>query len=243
MNYRVICASLILYSNSVLALDDSSMSAETIESDSHWWSGFTFTPGVGLRHLGLDVTRQSDGLSGNIAQSVAAKLFFSFSITSPSYDFNDHWGLTLRSYSSVVSLDSQFYSYDTTDPNTGANQGERIDVGTEVSGSYSYVVPTVHFKTAMPNGSFAVALGVGYWTSNLSGNIALTSNDKPTSATPKTPISLSTHDQLAYLFFMSYTTSGQWIYEMTVGGPSFSADGYDYKLEEVSLTVGKQFTL
>jgi len=215
----------------------------TVTNESHWWSGITFTPGAGLRHLGLDVTRKTDGYTGNIAQSVEAKLFFSFSITSPSYDFNDHWGLTLRSYSSVVSLDSQFFNYHTSDPNTGTDQGERINVGTQVSGSYSYIVPTVHFKSRAGSSAFAVALGVGYWTSNLSGDIILTNNDQPVAGMEKTGINLSTHDQLAYLFFMSYTNADEWIYEMTVGGPTFSADGYDYKLEEVSLTVGKKFTL
>jgi len=169
-------------------------------------------------------------------------LFFSFSITSPSYDFDRHWGLSLRSYSSLVTLDSQFYRYNNVDPNSSA-QGERINVGTEVSGSYSYIVPTVQFHSELAQGRFNLALGVGYWTSNLRGTIALTNNDQPSSATEKTPISLSTHNQLAYLFFMSYITNKNWIYEMTLGGPSFSADGYDYKLEEVSLTVGKQFVL
>lgn len=214
------------------------------DKQSHWWSGISFTPGVGLRHLGLDVKRKSDGYQGNISQSLEAKPFFSFSITSPSWNFDEHWGVTLRSFSSVVTLDSQFYSYDTVDPNTGTTQGDRIDVGTSVSGYYSYIVPAINYHTGSSGfGVFNVALGLGYWTSNLSGTIALTPDKHPTEATPKTQVDLSTNDELAYLFLMSYTTPGQWIYEMTVGGPSFSADGYDYKLEEVTLTVGKQFVL
>jgi len=239
MKLVVFFIGLTLVADPLYAIDENT--AE-MSSEYHWWSGFTITPGVGLRHLGLDVTRQSDGLSGNISQSLQAKLFFSISIISPSYDFDEHWGLTLRSYSSLVSLDSQFYNYGTTDPNTGADQGERINVGTEVSGSYSYIVPTLHYKARTAKGIYAAALGVGYWTSSLSGDIILTNNDQPASGMPTTPVSLSTHNKLAYLFFMSFTTNEQWIYEMTLGGPSFSADGYDYKLEEVSITVGKQFT-
>ena len=150
----------------------------------------------------------------------------------------------MRSYSSVVTLDSQFFDYNNNAvAGSGEAQGERINVGTKVTGSYSYLVPTVHYKASTQMGTFAAALGVGYWTSTLSGDIILTSNNQPVEGMPTTPVDLSTKNKIAYLFFMSFTNTNEWIYEMTVGGPKFSADGYDYKLEEVSLTIGKRFVL
>jgi hypothetical protein len=215
------------------------------EVEDHWWSGVTFTPGIGLRHLGLDVTRKSDGFQANIAQDVAAKFFFSFSISSPEYQFgHPNIGISLRSYSSFVTLDHQFVDSQIVNSTTGANSGDRIDVGTEVTGYYSYVVPAVHWKGIAPSGGiYKAALGLGLWTAKLSGDVALTPNNQPDRSTPKSKITLQTKNQIAYLFFMSYETKTGWLYEMTVGGPKFEDSEYDYQVEEVSLIVGKTFTL
>ena len=223
----------LLFTQTLVAADD----------DAHWWSGVTITPGIGLRHLGLDVTRKSDGFSGNIAQSTTAKLFYSISITSPEYSFgHSNWGISLRTFSSVVSLDRQFYSYDMVNEETGTNTGERIDVGTKVSGHYSYIVPAIYYKLILPeSGTYQVAAGIGYWTAKLNGNIALTNNDNPSYATAKTDISLETRDQLAYLVLLSYTGRRNWIVEMTVGGPEFEDSNFRYQVEEVSISLGKEF--
>ena len=91
-------------------------------------NGFTITPGVGLRHLGLDVVRKSDNFTGNISQDVAAKVFFSLSVESPKYRFGKSgWGLSILNQNTFVTLDSQWYQY--TNPLPDSPSGERRDVG------------------------------------------------------------------------------------------------------------------
>lgn len=204
-------------------------------------NGFTITPGVGLRHLGLDVVRKSDNFTGNISQDVAAKVFFSLSVESPKYRFGKSgWGLSILNQNTFVTLDSQWYQY--TNPLPDSPSGERRDVGTEISGRYSYLLPQIFFEAGRPgSGKFRVALGYGLWNAELNGNIKLTANDQPVFSTPTNNISINT-TQMAYLFSMSYRTRSQWLYEMTVGGPQFSDSNYNYKVEEVALTIGKTFT-
>lgn len=216
---------------------------------SHSWAddgvdllnGFTITPGIGLRLLGLDVVRKSDNYTGNIAQDVAGKVFFSLSVESPKYRFGKSgWGISIMNQNSFVTLDSQWYKY--TNPLANSPSGERRDVGTEISGRYSYLLPQIFFEAGRSGfGKFRVALGYGLWNAELNGNIKLTANDQPNFLTPLSNISINT-TKMAYLFSLSYRSKSQWLYEMTVGGPQFSDSTYNYKIEEVALTIGKTFT-
>lgn len=209
------------------------------EDTTHWWNGFTISPGVGARHLGLDVTRKSNGASGNISQSGTAQLFASLSVSTPEYRLGEsNWGVSLRMYSSFVTLDHQWYDYHTGDTTTGTVQGERVNVGTDVSGYYTYIIPSLNYGL----GGFSVSLGLGPWSSKFDGDMILTQDDQPVKGMPTSNISFSTQDTLAYMFSMSYTTTNAWLIEMTVGGTSFSDSDYKYEMEEVALTVGKTFT-
>lgn len=224
---KIITLLLMLMSLSVNAEDAVSL-----------WNGFSFTPGGGLRHMGLDVTRRSDGYTGNIAQDVPAKVFFSLHFESPKFRFgNSNWGMSLVNYNSFVTLDHQWY-----DDGSG-DSGERIDVGSEISGRYSYFVPQLFYETGRPGqGSFKFALGYGWWNADMDGTIKLTPNDQPTVLTPASAIDLKT-TQTGYLMTLSYRTRSDWLWEMSLGGLSFEDDVYDYKVEEVTLTVGKTFRL
>lgn len=210
------------------------------EDESHWWNGFTISPGIGARHLGLDVTRKSDGANGNISQAGAAQLFAAFSVTTPEYPLGDsHWGLALRMYSSFVTLDHQWYDYHSTDTTTGTSQGERVNVGTKVSGYYTYIIPSLDYRL----GGLLFALGVGPWSANLDGDIILTQDKRPAKGMPTSNVSFSTQNAIAYMVTLSYTSSNAWLIEMTVGGTQFSDSTYRYQMEEVAITVGKTFTL
>lgn len=201
------------------------------------WNGFSITPGGGLRHLGIDIIRKSDSFTGNIAQDVAAKLFFTLNVESPKYRFGESgWGISVINQNTAVTVDHQWYSY-----GGGATDGERINVGSEIKGRYSYLVPQLFFEAGRPgSGLFKVALGVGLWNADLSGTIKLTANDTPTTGTPASNVSIKT-TKTAYLFSMSYRTASNWLYEMSLGGPQFSDDTYKYKVEEVTITIGKTF--
>jgi hypothetical protein len=217
------------------------VAASAAADDYEIWNGFSFTPGAGLRHLGLDITRKSDGFTGNIAQDVPAKVFFTFNIESPKYRFdNSNWGVSIVNYNSFVTVDHQWYDYT---GGSSSTDGERIDVGTEISGRYSYLLPQVFYETGRPgHRSFKFALGFGIWNANMSGTIKLTPGNQPTVLTPSSDISINT-SKLGYLMTMSYRTETNWIWEMSLGGIDFGDAEYDYKVEEVTITIGKTFML
>ncbi|MFW2374697.1 MAG: hypothetical protein ACN4GM_16340 [Gammaproteobacteria bacterium] len=212
--------------------------ADSTKNDDHWWNGFSITPGIGFRHLGFDVTRKSDGYTGNISNAGFAQTVATISMTSPSVSLNRSGTISfeLQYYTALLELDHQFYAYGGTDPE-GGNSGERVDVGTSIDGYYSYLIPAIKARL----GYFAASFGVGYWISRFNGDIILTPNDQPASFMPTTSIDMSDRKELAYLFTMSWTTENNWIFLMSVGGTNFDDDLYEYKTEEVALIVGKHF--
>lgn len=214
-----------------------------VVDDGHWWNGFSITPGVGFRHLGFDVTRQSDGYSGNISNAGFAQTVFALNMTTPAIALTRGGGvkLEIQSYTALLNLDHQFYK-DGGTLSTGADSGQRVDVGTSVDGYYSYLMPAIKLEIGSES-KLAFSLGVGYWISSFSGDIILTANDTPASYLPKTKIDIGNRKDLAYLFTMSWTSSNRWTLMMSVGGTSFSDDAYDYKSEEVAIIFGKRFVL
>ncbi len=215
-------------------------SVSAVEGEDAIWNGFTFSPGVGLRHLGLDVTRKSDGFTGNIAQDVPAKAFITLNFESPKLYFgSSNWGLSIVNQNRFVTLDSQWYNYES--GTTGVASGERIDVGSEVSGRYSYILPQIFYETGRPNQpSFKFALGYGLWNANMNGTIKLTADNQPTNQTASSNINLRT-TQYGYLLTMSYRTKTNWLWQMSLGSVDFDDADYKYVIEEVTLTVGKTF--
>lgn len=211
---------------------------------SGWIGDFTFTPGFGLRHQGLHVTRVADGMQGSIAPGLSSKGFIAMNIESPSYQFGEsNWGFSVYGYAATVALDEQWVADGGTNPSTGSASGTYTDVGTRVSGQYSYVVPSLHYRIGVRDGSEAkFALGWGKWIASFSGNIILTPNDTPAPGMPTTPIDANVTKN-AYLVMMQYRSAGRWQTYMSIGGPTWKQNGYDLKLEEVALVFGYSFTL
>jgi hypothetical protein len=231
---RVIAlAVLVLIAGPALAADD----------DGGWRGNFAITPGAGLRHLGLDVVQQSTGLKGNLSNDVWDSAFVAVSIESPEYQFGrSNFGFTIYSYAANLSLDHQWVADGGTGP-TGTDSGSREDVGTSVSGHYAYVVPALHFRWPHGSGSETkFALGYGLWSANFSGDIILTSNDMPAPGMPTTPVNVRVR-KLAYLLLMQHKFANHWQVYMSLGGPQWEANGFEYKLEEVSVVVGYTFVL
>lgn len=214
------------------------------DDETHWWDGFSITPGGGFRHLGISIDRKSDGYHGNISNAGFAQAVATLNMTFNEFKLNEGGTLylELHSYTAFLKLDHQFYDYGTTNTATGANSGERVDVDTRIDGYYTYLMPSLKFKAQLPgSGEFAVSLGVGLWTSEFSGDIILTDDGRPINGMPKSDININTYKELAYIFNMSYATTTGWIYLMSVGGTTFDDDEYDYKIEEVAMIIGKRF--
>jgi len=220
---------LLLYSTSVMAAED----------ESHWWDNFSITPGAGFRHLGVDVIRKSDRFHGNISNAGFAQLVFSLNIVFNEFQIDDDGKvfIELNTYTSFIDLDHQFYE---TGSNGNSNFGERVDVGTSLSGYYTYLMPSLKYGLKLPKGGeMSASLGIGFWSSEFSGDMILTPDGRPVNGMPITDLSISTIDELAYMVNLKWQTADGWLYMMSVGGTSFSDDQYEYDIEEVSMIVGK----
>ena len=211
------------------------------ESDntSHWWDNFSITPGAGFRHLGVDVIRKSDSYHGNISNAGFAQVVFSLNMVFNEFQLDDDGRvyLELNSYTSLISLDHQFYEFGSSG---GANYGERIDVGTELSGYYTYLMPSIKYALKLSGGGeMSASFGLGFWNSSFDGDMILTPDGKPVAGMPTSNISISTFDELAYMVNLKWETRGGWVYLMSVGGTAFSDENYKYEIEEVSMIIGK----
>ncbi len=214
------------------------------DEDGGWRGALSFTPGVGLRHLGLDVVRKQDGWQGNLSNDVVDSAFAAMNIESPEYHFGkSNFGFTIYAYAATVTLDHQWVADGGSNAN-GTSSGSREDVGTSVTGYYSYFVPALHYRWPYAGGSESkLALGVGSWMAKFSGDIILTPDNTPSPAFgDKIPITLRVR-KLAYLLLLQHKFASGWQAYMTLGGPTWKQEGFDYKLEEVSLVIGYTFSL
>jgi len=205
----------------------------------HWWSGFSITPGIGFRHLGVDVVRHSDGYHGNISNAGFAQMVFTLNMVFNDFQLDEDGRvyLELNSYTSVINLDHQFYEMASAGD---TNYGERVDVGTELTGTYTYLMPSIKYALKLAHGGeMSASLGIGFWNSSFKGNMILTPDGRPSSGMAVSDLSINTVDEIAYLVNLKWETSGGWIYMMSVGGASFSDESYKYEMEEVSMIIGK----
>ncbi|OGW16792.1 MAG: hypothetical protein A2072_07435 [Nitrospirae bacterium GWC1_57_7] len=229
----------------LLILVSGNAAANSADEDGRWRGAFSFTPGVGLRHLGLDVVETTSGLGlqGNLSNDVWDSAFAAMSIESPEYQFGkSNFGFTIYAYAATVTLDHQWVSDGGTSP-SGTSSGSREDVGTSVTGYYSYFVPALHYRWPHAGGSESkFALGVGSWMAKFSGDIILTPDDMPAPGMTKTNIDVRVR-KLAYLLLMQHKFANGWQAYMSLGGPTWEQEGFEYKLEEVSLVIGYTFSL
>jgi hypothetical protein len=215
------------------------------ESDFWWWiRGFEITPGVGLRHFALDVHSKSNDNLGNVSNSIGKSAFASINIESPSFQFGkSNFGASVYFYGANVRLNEQFIADPGQDPNSGSLAGTRENVGTSITGYYSYLVPAVHYRLQGRDGSSVkFALGYGPWRGRFSGDVILTPDNRPTNGQPKTSIDTRV-SKWAYLFTMQYKFANHWQAYMTVGGPKWQDSQFRYQMEELSLVLGYTFIL
>jgi hypothetical protein len=189
---RPVLRALLLIVFAACAVPAAAAEEKEKDSDFWWWiHGFEITPGVGLRTLSLDVHSKSNGTQGNLSNNFGAGwLFGSINIESPSFQFGKtDFGASVYAYASGVRLDHQFVADPGQDPNGDQNSGSRQNVGTKVTGYYSYLVPALHYRKVAKDGSgFKIALGYGRWSGRFSGDVILTPHNRPATGLPKTPV-------------------------------------------------------
>ena len=71
--------------------------------------GFSTTPGIGVRLMDLTVSSKADGSRGTITNdgSFFSPMYVAVDIESPAYPLSDKVGVSVRSYATKFSLDTQ----------------------------------------------------------------------------------------------------------------------------------------
>ncbi len=199
--------------------------------------GVTITPGIGVRILDLQVTRNSDGATGTITSdgSVTGPLYAAISVESPTYLLSEKFGITARGHAASFSLSNQRVK------STTGQDGEDIhDLGTRVKGYYSYIMPTIFYRSVDPSGDSRVGLGYGYWKAWFSGDIILAKDNAATTAMAKTSISGSIDGKTGVLLFWQI----RWpkgLFEISFNNVKFSASDYKYAMQEINMLIGYHF--
>lgn len=199
--------------------------------------GFSITPGIGVRLLDIDVRSKADGSEGLITNdgSFFGPMYATISVESPVLLLSKKVGLTVRAHASKFTLDTQRVK---SQDGTSESGGDLTDLDTEVSGHYSYLMPTIFYRVADPSGEFRTGLGYGQWKIRFSGDIILSKDETAAESTPATEIDDSETKAGALLFF-------QWrgrraMFEIAFNRMDFSSSDFDYELDELNMVVGYQ---
>lgn len=227
----------------VLVIPANSLKAAIIEESepTHWWSGFSITPAIGMRMASMFATRKFDGYSGSIGTFDSSRVFYGLNFGSPEYEFGETGlGVSVQSYSSYVNMNSQWFDYGIEDPEPGEMQGYRVSLGTSMRGTYNYIVPMLHYELRLGRFAFRASAGIGWWAAKFNGDIVLAEDSRPSRFDAKTPFKANI-SQWAYLTSMTFKFPQGWSLYMNVGGPKWEDSRYRFKLQEVALALVKSF--
>ncbi|HLQ25133.1 MAG TPA: hypothetical protein VK138_04560 [Acidiferrobacterales bacterium] len=228
--HRMLAVAICLLSLSVLAEEESSQKKDSL-------LGWTITPGVGVRVLDLHVKRGSDGATGTITNdgSFTGPMYAALNVESPTLLLNEKVGVTVRGYATSFSLGNQRVK------STSAQGGEDIkDLGTSVTGYYSYVMPTIFYRSVDRTGDSRFGVGYGYWKTWFSGDIILAQDNAATATMAKTSISGSTDGKSGVLLFWQ----GRWprgLFEIAINNVRFATNNYKYEMHEINMLIGYHF--
>ena len=164
-------------------------------------------------------------------------LAFDIDVSTRDYDFyNTNFGWSLFLHSSSFKASTQV---------AGVNGGKikEHDLGTSVSGYYSYLIPALYYKPPGAEGKTKFGVGLGYGSARLSGT-ALFGPDRQVSTTePKSSLSTSANNVIAYMVFLDLKQPSSFHLRLSVGGPVFSDSEYKYIFEEFTFTISYTFPI
>ncbi len=228
----------------LLALAAGAAPVAAADDSWRWIRGFEITPGAGLRYLSVNVHDKAAGTQGNLSNSLGRSLFGAISVESPGYQFGgSNFGASVYLYAADVRLNEQLIAEPGMDPGATSISGTRQDVGTRLTGYYSYLVPALHYRLQGRDGSTTkFALGYGPWYGRFSGDVILTPDNRPSTGLPRTSIDTRLW-KTAFLFSVQFKFASHWQAYMTVGGPKWQDDSLRYEMEQISLVLGYTFIL
>ena len=201
--------------------------------------GFVITPGIGVRLMDLKVTDKANATSGTITNdgSLFGPMYLSIDIESPAYLLTDKIGVSVRTYASKFSLDTQRVE---TSPTSTQNSNGLVDLGTSVSGYYSYVTPTLFYRISeLGKGDTRIGVGYGWWKAWFSGDIALAPGSAADTGTPKTSVDGTTSDKGGWLLFWQ-ARGEHGMFEISLNSVSFPSANYRFELQELNMVIGYQ---
>jgi len=199
--------------------------------------GLSISPGISIKSAVIRIERKSDGQRADMTDSPGV-LSYDIDISSRDFDFpNSKFGMIVFLHSSYFKASEQF---------AGVNGGEvKIeDLGTSISGYYSYLIPAIYYKPKPEIGKaeMKLGLGVGYGSARFSGNASFGPDRMVSRTQPKTTLSTSANNVLAYMAFYDLKWP-KWRARVSVGGPRFSDSEYKYSFEEFTLTLSYTFSI
>jgi hypothetical protein len=198
--------------------------------------GLSISPGISIKSPVIRIKRRSDGQQADMTDSPGV-LSFDIDISSRDFDFpNSNFGVSLFLHSSYFKASEQF---------AGIN-GEEVkkqDLGTSLSGYYSYLIPALYYKHHIDEVEGKFGVGLGYGSARFSGSALFGPERMVSRAQPKSTLSTSANDVLAYMVFYDLEWPNSLRLRVSVGGPQFSDSEYKYSLEEFTLTLSYTFSI
>jgi len=226
-----------LLSMQVLAADAASTSVEG-KGDSLWYrifKGFTLSPGISVKSPTFELETKADGYSGRITASPGS-LGFDLDLALRGFDIpGTVFGLTLFSHS------ASFYTYKQFDDNP--DDSTMKDVGTKVTGWYSYLVPAVYYIKRENNRIFRLGGGIGYGALSYNGNLVLTDDGILPASPTRTAVSGVAEAAWAYMVFYDIDFANSWRLRVFIGGPRSNDKDYRVQLDEFNIALSRRFTL
>ena len=235
---------LILFCNSSYSAENTSTLESTL-TNINPLDIWRFTPGIGTRIVTLNVTRKSDGYTGELTNDdnvrdghIGDLLYLSLDIESPSWMFSKDFGVSIRSQTQSINIFRQRVT-----SSRFENDEDIADLGTSAQGYYTYIGPTLFAKLNNFNSLGLIerlGLGFVYWKANITGDIILAPNNDATSSMPKTNINDTINNTIGPFIYYQWLGK-RFLFELSLTSVTFSNDQYKSKLEELNLSMGVTF--
>ncbi len=164
-------------------------------------------------------------------------LAFDIDVSTRDYDFaNTNFGWSLFLHSSSFKASTQV---------AGVNGGKikEHDFGTSIKGYYSYLIPALYYKPPKAEVEMKLGVGLGYGSARLSGTALFGPDRMVSKTTPKSSLSTSANDVIAYMVFLDLNPPSAYHFRLSVGGPVFSDSEYKYIFEEFTFTISYTFSI
>lgn len=195
---------------------------------------WSFTPGIGVRVVSLEITRKSDKYTGTLTNdgSFTDPIYLSFDIETPGFLLSNNVGISVRSHSQTFSVSNQKVPSSTTQSGT-----DYANLGTSARGYYSYFGPTIFYRILERDGDIRYGAGYGKWKAWFEGNIILAPNGAATPNMPKTRINGAIDGSTGPILFFQIRAK-KYIFEVAISRVSFSNSEYDTTLDELGMSLG-----